>query len=61
MTGVQIGTGVSVAMLLLAGIFGAYPTAWLDLLMTFVLWYAGFDWDRGVRPLDRLRGMVIQP
>jgi len=61
MTGVRICTGVSVALLLLAGTFGADPDAWRNLLLTFMLWYSGFDWDRGVRPLDRLHGMVIQP
>jgi hypothetical protein len=61
MTGTPICTVLGVAILLLAGTFNADPTAWLNLLMTFVLWYAGFDWDRGVRPLDRLRGLGIQP
>lgn len=53
MNGPRVCTIVGVAMLLVAGIFNTDPTAWRDLLTTFVVWFALFDWDRGIRPLDR--------
>jgi hypothetical protein len=56
--GVRAVTALGAGMLFLAGAIGTDATAWRDLLLIFVVWFAMFDWDRGIRPLHRVHGML---
>jgi hypothetical protein len=56
-TDVKIVTSLGVAILVLCGATGS-EQAWLNLLLVFVLWFGSFDWLRGIRPTDRVHGML---